>query len=155
MPLTPGDAQDLLQRYKRAWERRDPDLALALYREDADHRAHPFHDAFRGANEIRAMWNDIAANEANVEFDAERVWVNGPAVLASFHAAYTDRTNAQRIRIRGFMTLELDEAGLISRVREWPTSQVVGTDSTFDPDQPARPDAGAPASPSDRRTHGR
>lgn len=155
MPLTPGDAQDLVERYKRAWERRDPDLALELYRDDAEHRDDPFREAFRGANEIRAMWNDIAANEANVEFDAERVWVNAATVLASFHAAYTDRTNAQRIRIRGFMTLELDDAGLITRLREWPVTQVVGTDSTFSPDQPARPDAAAAASPTDRRTHGR
>jgi ketosteroid isomerase-like protein len=134
-PLTPGDGQDLLDRYKRAWERRDPELAMSLYREDAEHRDHPFHEPLHGANEIRAMWNDIAANEANVEFDAERIWVSGATVLASFHAAYTDRTTADRIRIRGFLTFELDE-GRIARAREWPVTKVVGTDSTFKPDVP-------------------
>lgn len=139
--LTPGDAQDLLERYKRAWEERDPDAAMELYASDAEHRDHPFREPFRGDDAIRAMWNDIAANEAHVEFDAERIWVVGRTVLASWHAAYTDRTNGERVRIRGFATFELDDGGRIARLREWPVSRVVGTDSTFVP--PRRPSIGA------------
>ena len=130
--LTPGDGQDLLNAYKRAWERRDVDAAMALYADAAEHRDHPFRDPYVGSNAIRAMWNDIAANERHVEFDAERVWVVGRTVLASWHAAYTDRTNADRIRMRGFMTLELDDARKVTRLREWPLSKVVGKDSTFE-----------------------
>ena len=126
-----GDAQDLLERYKRAWEDRDPDAAMELYAAHAEHRDDPFRDPFVGANAIRAMWNSMAANEAHVEFDAENIWVSGATVLASFHAAYTDRTTADRIRIRGFMTLELDTAGKIVRLREWSVSKVVGKDSTL------------------------
>lgn len=133
--LTPGDGQDLLERYKRAWEGRDADAAMELYAPDAEHRDHPFREPFVGQNDIRAMWNDICAGQAHIEFDAERVWVAGQTVLASWHAAYTDRTNAGRVRMRGFATFELDDAGRIQRVREWPMSQVVGVDSTFIPDR--------------------
>jgi ketosteroid isomerase-like protein len=132
--LTPGDGQDLLAAYKRAWEHRDPDAAMALYADDAEHRDNPFRDPYVGANAIRAMWNEIAANQANVEFDAETVWVVGGTVLASFHCAYTDRSDASRVRIRGFLTIELNDAHLIKRLREWPVSRVVGTDSTFHAD---------------------
>ena len=134
--LTHGDAQDLMDRYKRAWERRDPELAVSLYREDAEHRQDPFSEPRVGANAIREMWNDIAAKAVNVEFDAERIWVNGATVLCSFHAATTGRTDAERVRLRGFMTLELDEAGLIQRAREWTLSRDVGTDSTYSPEAP-------------------
>jgi ketosteroid isomerase-like protein len=130
-PLTHGDAQDLLQAYKRAWERRDPDAAMELYAEDAEHRDDPFHDPHLGSNAIRAMWNDIAEREANVEFDAERIWLVDRTVLSSWHAAYTDRANGDRVRLRGFMTMELDGRGKIARLREWPVSKVVGTDSTY------------------------
>jgi ketosteroid isomerase-like protein len=130
--LTPGDGQDLLDAYKRAWERRDVDAAMALYADSAEHRDHPFRDPYVGSNAIRAMWNDIAANETHVEFDAERVWVVGRTVLSSWHAAYTDRTNSDRIRMRGFMTLELDDRRKITRLREWPLSKVVGKDSTYE-----------------------
>jgi SnoaL-like protein len=128
--LTPGDGQDLLETYKRAWERRDVDLAMSLYADDAEHRDHPFRDPCVGSNAIRAMWNDIAANETHIEFDAERVWVVARTVLASWHAAYTDRTNSDRVRIRGFMTIEINHERKITRLKEWPVSRVVGKDSS-------------------------
>ncbi len=138
-PLTPGDGQDVLERYKRAWEARDVDAVMELYAADAEHRDHPFRDPYQGANAIRAMWNDIATNEVNVEFDAERVYVAGRTVLASWHAAYTDATSGDRVRMRGFATFELDATGLIERLREWPLSRVVGRDSTYTPGAPAGP----------------
>ena len=102
--LTPGDAQDLLERYKRAWEARDPDLAMELYAADAEFRLDPFEEPAHGENEIRAIWNDVAATQANVEFDAERTWAVGQTVLASWHVAFTRRSNAERVRLRGFST---------------------------------------------------
>ena len=134
--LTPGDGQDLLARFKRAWEQLDPDQAVGLFREDAEYRTDPFEPALVGANAIRAHWNAVATDQANVEFDAERVWVSGGTVLSSWHAAITRRSNAERVRYRGFMTLEIDERGLVSRLREWSVGRTVGIDSTFDP-QPA------------------
>jgi len=147
--LTHGEGQDLLERYKRAWQGRDPDAAMALYAPRAEHRDHPFRDPYQDENAIRGMWNDIAANEDHVEFDAERIWVAARTVLASWHAAYTDRTSGERVRLRGFATFELDEAGLIQRLREWPVSRVVGMDSTF------RSEPVAPVSREADPSHGR
>lgn len=128
-----GDGQDVLERYKRAWEARDVDAVMELYAAGAEHRADPFHEPHQGSNAIRAMWNDIANNEVNVEFDAERIWVAGRTVLASWHAAYTDVTSGDRVRTRSFATFELDAGGLIERLREWPVSKVVGRDGTHTP----------------------
>jgi ketosteroid isomerase-like protein len=132
--LTPGDGQDLLARFKRAWERLDPDQAVALFREDAEYRADPFEPPLVGANAIREYWNDTAAGQAHVEFDAERVWVSGSTVLSSWHAAVTRRPTAERVRYRGFMTFELDDEGMVTRFREWVVGRTVGIDSTFEPE---------------------
>ena len=129
--LTHGEGQDLLEAYKQAWERRDPDLAVDLFSEDAEYRDDPFEEPMRGSNAIRAYWNEAAATQANVEFDAERIWVVGRTVLASWHAAFTRRATAQRVRIRGFMTLELDQDGKVHRFREWWHRREIGNDSTF------------------------
>lgn len=128
--LTHGQGQDLIDAFKRAWESRDPDLAVSLFRDDAEYREDPFREPLKGANAIRAMWNEVAATQAHVEFDAERIWVSGSTVLSSWHAAFTRRTNGERVRVRGFMTLEL-EGGKVTRLREWSTSRVVGHDSTL------------------------
>ncbi len=129
--LTPGDGQALLARLKEATERRDVDLAVSLFRDDAEWRRDPFEEPLVGANAIRAVWNDEAATRANVELDAEQVWVTGQTVLARWHGAYTRRADAQRLRERGFLTLELDPEGLIARMREWTLTREVGVDGTF------------------------
>ena len=132
--LTPGDGQDLLAAWKRGWESRSPDTILDLFDDDAEYRAAPFTEPLKGANAIRELWNVMAANQANVEFDAEHVWVSGSTVLASWHAAYTRRdAGGERVRAYGFMTAEMNDAGKVWRMRQWPVERVVGQDSTFKP----------------------
>jgi len=133
--LTPGDGQDLLAAWKRGWESRSPDTILDLFDDDAEYRAAPFTEPLKGANAIRELWNVMAANQANVEFDAEHVWVSGSTVLASWHAAYTRRdAGGERVRAYGFMTAEMNDAGKVWRMRQWPVERVVGQDSTFKPE---------------------
>jgi len=142
-PLTPGDGQDLLARLKAAWERRDPDLAVAVFSEDAEYRFDPFEPPLVGHNAIREYWNEAAATQANVEFDAERVWVVARTVLSSWHAAFTRRATAERVRYHGFMTLELDDDGLVTRFKEWAIARSVGVDGTFRPEPEAAGTGGA------------
>ena len=132
--LTPGDAQDLLAAFKRGWEGRAPDELLELFGRDIDYRSDPFAEPLIGLNPVHALWNDLATSQANVEFDAERIWVNGNTVLCSWHAAYTRRATAERVRQRGFMTLELGDDRRIKRLRQWPLERVVGRDQTFEAD---------------------
>jgi len=132
--LTPGDGQDLLARLKQATERRDVDLAVSLFRDDAELRRDPFEEALVGGTAIRAAWNADVAARANTEMDAEQVWVAGQTVLARWHGAYTRRADAQRVRQRGFLTLELDPEGLIARMREWTLTREVGVDGTVAPE---------------------
>jgi nuclear transport factor 2 (NTF2) superfamily protein len=130
--LTPGDGQDLLTAWKRGWEGRNPDAIVDLFDDDAEYRQAPFTDPLKGVNAIRELWNGLAASQANVEFDAEHVWVSGATVLASWHAAYTRRdAGGERVRAYGFMTAELNDAGKVWRMRLWPVEHVVGRDSTF------------------------
>jgi ketosteroid isomerase-like protein len=135
--LTQGDGDDLVARYKRALETRDVDAVMELYRDDADLRTDPFEEHVTGGLAIRAHWNQVAADRASVEFDAERVWVAGPTVLAAWHGAWTRRETAERVRERGIMTLELDDDRLIVRERHWTIGRVVGTDSTLRPGTPS------------------
>ena len=134
--LVRGDGDDLLAHYRQAREARDVDAIMLLYRDDADLRADPFGDHASGELAIRAHWNDTIGQEANVEFDAERIWTSGPTVLTSWHGAWTRRATAERVRARGFATFELDDQRLIVRERHWTLERVVGTDATFRPEPP-------------------
>ncbi len=129
--LTPGDGQDLFARFKHAWEKRDPEAMLELYREDAEYRTDPFEQPLEGALAIRKHWNEVVAAQDHIEFDVERVWVSGRTVLGNWHVALTVRASAARVRIRGFTTLELDDDGRIRRMKEWPVTRTVGVDSSY------------------------
>ena len=58
----------------------------------------------------------------------------GRTVLASWHAAYTRIASAERVRIRGFSTIELDKSGRIARMRDWSVERMIGLDSKLKPD---------------------
>jgi hypothetical protein len=133
-PLSHGAAQDILDTLKRGWEARDPETVVSLFRDDAEYREHPFSEPLLGVNAIRRRWNEICATQAHIDFEPERIWVSGSTLLASWHAAFTRRSNGERVRQRGFMTLELDDDAVVWRFRQWPLEQVVGTDSTFRPE---------------------
>jgi ketosteroid isomerase-like protein len=133
-PLTAGDGQDVFAHFKRALEKRDPEAMLELFADDAEYRIDPFVEPLTGANAIRGYWNDLAADRDHVDFDAERVWVVGRTVLASWHGAYTRRRSAERVRMRGFSTIELDMSLRISRMRDWPVERMIGLDSRSKPD---------------------
>jgi len=107
---------------------------VELFSAGAEYRYEPFEPSLIGANAIREYWNGIAADQVHVDFDVERVWVVGRTVLSHWHAAYTRGGTADRIRVRGFSTMEMDDENHISRLREWPISRAVGTDSKFKPD---------------------
>jgi len=129
--LTPGDGQDLFARFKRAWEERDPDAMMELFSDDAEYRSDPFMEPLMGLVAVREHWNGVVAAQDHIEFDAERVWVSGRTVLGSWHVALTERATAERVRVRGFSTMELDDHGRIVRMREWPVRRVVGIDSSY------------------------
>lgn len=131
--LTPGDGQDLFARFKQAWEKRDADAMLELFSDDAEYRLDPFMQPLSGANAIREHWNGVVATQAHIEFDAERVWVSGRTVLGSWHAAITQGASGDRVRVRGFSTMELAADGRIVRMRDWPVTRTVGSDRGYKP----------------------
>jgi len=139
--LTPGDADDLLARYRRAREKRDVDEMLALYADTAELRLDPFAVPLPDAVAIRGHWNQIALTQLHVEFDVERSWVSGGTVLASWHSGHSMRESGERVRERGMSVFELDQEGLIIRQREWVIARPVGVDSTFRP-EPVTEEAG-------------
>ncbi len=55
--LTPGDGQDVLARFKRAWERRDVDAVMALFQDDAEFRPGPVRAPADRRLAIREHWN--------------------------------------------------------------------------------------------------
>jgi len=114
-----ASAGDLLDRYKRAWETFDGDAWTDLFTEDAEYHADPFEPPLVGSNAIRAYLVEASRTQDQVDLTVERHWVVGPTVLAAWHASHIRLPTRVRVRLAGFMTLEIVDDGRIGRFREW------------------------------------
>ena len=114
-----ASAGDLLERYKRAWETFDGDAWTDLFTEDAEYHRDPFEPPMVGSNALRAYLLQLAETQDQVEMTVERHWVVGATVLAAWHASYIVVPTRARVRLAGFMTLEIANDARISRLREW------------------------------------
>ena len=86
---------------------------------------HSRNRAIRPSSAISIVKNPASRTRArserqqDVEFTIERHWVVAPTVLAAWHASYIRRTDLARVRLAGFMTMEIADDGRIARFREW------------------------------------
>jgi ketosteroid isomerase-like protein len=119
MTLDHAAASDLLERYRRAWESFDGDAWTDLFTDDVEYHEDPFEPALVGHNAVRAYLLEASGRQQDVEFTVERHWVAGSTVLAAWHASYVQRTDDARVRLAGFMTMEVADDGRIARFREW------------------------------------
>ena len=109
---------ELLERYGRAWQAFDGDAWVDLFTEDVEYHEDPFEAALVGHNAVRAYLLEAAEHQEQVAFTVERHWVADPTVLAAWHAGYIQRADRSRVRLAGFMTLEMRD-GKIAKLREW------------------------------------
>ena len=119
MSLDHAIAADLLDRYGRAWEAFDGDAWTELFTEDVEYHEEPFGSPMVGHNAVRAYLLEASERQQDVEFTVERHWVVDPTVLAVWHASYIRRSDGARIRLAGFLTMEIADDGRIARFREW------------------------------------
>ena len=77
-PFTQGDGQDLLERYRRAWERRDVELAMELFGDDASPDAQSWLSRYRARTESEDL---SGLNKVNPKY-VLRNWVAETAIRA-------------------------------------------------------------------------
>jgi len=119
MTLDYAAAADLLERYGRAWEAFDGDSWTDLFTDDVTYQEDPFEAPIVGHNAVRAYLLEGSERQKDVEFTIERHWVSGSTVLTSWHASYVGRSNDARVRLAGFLTMDVADDGRIARLREW------------------------------------
>ena len=119
MTLDHATAADLLERYGKTWATFDGDGWTDLFTDDIEYHEDPFEPPMVGHNAVRAYLLEASERQQDVEFTIERHWVVAPTVLAAWHASYIRRTDLARVRLAGFMTMEIADDGRIARFREW------------------------------------
>jgi ketosteroid isomerase-like protein len=118
MKLDHATATDLLERFEGAWEAFDGDAWVDLFTEDVEFHEDAFEPPLVGHNAVRAYLLEAAELQEQLDFTVERHWVVEPTILVVWHAGYIQRSDRARVRLAGFMTLEMRD-DKIARLRTW------------------------------------
>jgi nuclear transport factor 2 (NTF2) superfamily protein len=115
-----------LDRYKTAWESRDPDAAADLFTTDGSYRETPFDAAMQGRAAIRAYW---AAGPRDSQRDvafAYEVWAvlgGGRVGVCRWRCSFTRIADGGRVELDGVFrcafATEGREAGRCQTFEEW------------------------------------
>lgn len=117
--LTPEQYAAWLDRYKQAWETRDPAAAGALFTEDASYHEMPFDAPMLGRAAVEAYWARVTAGQANVRFTYEVIACTGAEGVSHWHAAFTGIPGDAAIELDGVFVCRFADANHVSALREW------------------------------------
>ncbi len=88
--MTKNEATKLLDIYGKAWETRDENLIVTIFTEDASYNDPKEPENFGHAG-IRNYWiKKVQGEQKDITFKLLNVWVDGEAVIAEWHADFTD-----------------------------------------------------------------
>jgi uncharacterized protein (TIGR02246 family) len=112
-----GTIAEWVERYRVAWEHKDPDAAAGLFTADATYREHIVEQAHQGREGIRAYWESVTSNQDDVRVRMGRPFVDGSRVAVEF---WTDMTvDGEAVTLSGCLLLDFTDDGLCRRLREY------------------------------------
>ena len=95
------DAEYFLDKYKRAWETRDADLAASLFTRDARYKENPFGEPIIGREAIHDYWASATAQQEDIHFTVTNSIHTGYVLIAEWTCTYRDRTTGKRRELAG------------------------------------------------------
>jgi ketosteroid isomerase-like protein len=124
--VTRATVEERLAVYEKAWERRDADLILTIFTDDAVYHERVLEAPARGHAGIRAYWTTRVVNgQANIAFRLLNLYVDGATAIAEWEASFDDLVQGVRKRIREVAILEF-RGNLICSLREYWASEELG-----------------------------
>lgn len=108
-----------LERYKRAWESRDPQMAQELFTEDVTYQETPFTEPMRGREAIYAYWAEVPRSQDQVQFESELVAVKEQQGVARWRASFIRIPSRMLVKLDGIFIFSLNEEGLCTEFKEW------------------------------------
>ena len=117
--LDAADFASWLDRYKVAWEGRDPGAAAALFTEAASYRETPYDRPFEGREAIEDYWANAVSGQRDVRFTYEVLACAGNRGLCRWHATFRAGEADDTIDLDGIFHCYFETEGLVDRFEEW------------------------------------
>ncbi len=108
-----------LERYRQAWEQRDPAAASALFTEGASYRETPYDPPFEGRPAIHDYWAKAVAGQRDVRFTYEILACSGARGVSRWHATFCAVEGGATIDLDGIFLCRFADSTLVDAFEEW------------------------------------
>jgi ketosteroid isomerase-like protein len=99
--LHASDAKEFLEKYKKAWETRDADLAASLFTRDARYKENPFGEPIIGREAIHDYWAAATAGQQDIHFTVTNSLHTGYILIAEWTCTYRDSASGRPRELAG------------------------------------------------------
>ncbi len=126
-PVRPGleEYNRWLDRYGRAWERKDTDAFVGCFADGALYAWGPWSEPLRGRAEIAARFDRAVATQENIQFGHEPLAVTPDGRgIARWWVSTEDPDTGVIGENEGIFLVTLDGEGLCTEFREWWNSRM-------------------------------
>ena len=105
--MTYEKALELIIRYGKAWETKDPDLVASIFTENATYND-PKEPENIGRDAIKEYWKSkVIGEQDEIKFNLKNLWLTGgDTVIAEWHANFKD--------IKRNLCIDIDEVALFT-----------------------------------------
>lgn len=111
--------KDWLERYRNAWETRDPDAAQRLFTEEATYQVTPFREPEMHRTGIRDYWVRATAEQSNVQFGYQMLASNGDTGICRWNCQFDIESDGSHAEIDGIFVFTLTDDNACSTFQEW------------------------------------
>lgn len=108
-----------LERYREAWEGRDPQAAVRLFAPQATYQETPYDIPMQGESEIYEYWAEVPNSQEDIHFNWQVLAVTGQSGIAHWQARFRRLPNGPQVHLDGVLVADFDPEGRCTAFREW------------------------------------
>lgn len=123
--MTRDEVKKLIETYGKAWETKDPDLAVSIFTEDATYDD-PHEPLNSGKEAIRQYWiKKVIGEQDQIEFHLRDFWIDRDTVIAEWDATFVDVKRNMRVDMTEVAIFEMRDSKFSSLREYYKTKKVV------------------------------
>lgn len=121
--LRRGTALDIIRKYGKAWENKDPEAVLKIFTRNGRYHEYVLKKPYAGHSGIRSYWQrNVVENQFNIRFRLLKLYTAGNTAIAECDARFYEKRRRIKIHMRLLLILEMS-GKKISYLREYWSSE--------------------------------
>ena len=117
--------EEIIEKYKDAWEKQDPDAILEIFTEDAIYHERVLEKPFIGHSEIRRYWKEkVVEGQEDIHFNLLALYIDGDTAIVEWEVNFFDKKEGVKKHMKEIAILEIKNNKIASFREYWTSKQI-------------------------------